>query len=220
MKNHEEAANAREDRTDGQRGERVCREECSPCGRWGERRRDAMVVGVDGGKDAHPLYPTTAQRSASARLIQSDQVWTPSPINPGMWRWWMWAINPPALTCREQHGEPWENVSAPGKCQRGPGVRRGWWRERKMGTWRDERCGEGHWEEWAGWEQIVKEHGDRGDSVTEFTVTLQWFSCHHVALNSCCSECSEKFNPCVFRRWGHLNIFFRHSFLFPRVSKG
>lgn len=36
------------------------------------------------GKDAHPLYPTAAQGSASARLIQSDQVWTPSPINPGM----------------------------------------------------------------------------------------------------------------------------------------
>lgn len=33
MNNHEEAANAREDRTDGQRGERVCREECSQCGR-------------------------------------------------------------------------------------------------------------------------------------------------------------------------------------------
>ncbi len=40
--------------------------------------------GVVGGEDAHPLHPTAAQGSASARLIQSDQVWTPSPINPGM----------------------------------------------------------------------------------------------------------------------------------------
>lgn len=92
-----------------------------------------------------------AQGSASARLIQSSQVWTPSPINPGMWRWWMWAIKLPALTCGEQHGEPWENVSAPGKCQRGPGVKRGWWRERKKGQ-RDQRCGEGDWEEWVDWE--------------------------------------------------------------------
>lgn len=37
-----------------------------------------------GAKDVHPLHPTAAQGSASARLIQSNQVWTPSPINPGM----------------------------------------------------------------------------------------------------------------------------------------
>lgn len=49
--------------------------------RW--KGRVCVEMGV-GGKDAHPLYPTTAQGSASARLIQSDQVWTPSPINPGM----------------------------------------------------------------------------------------------------------------------------------------
>ena len=39
-----------------------------------------------GGKDAHPLHPTAAQGSSAVRLIQSDQVWTPSPINPGMRR--------------------------------------------------------------------------------------------------------------------------------------
>lgn len=55
----------------------------------GEKRREQRgecgeVGGRSVGKDAHPLHPTAAQRSASVRLIQSDQVWTPSPINPGM----------------------------------------------------------------------------------------------------------------------------------------
>lgn len=186
-----------------------CREECKGVCEVGERRRACTLVRVDGGKDPHPLYPTTAQRSASGRLIQSHHVWTPSPINPGMWRWWMWAINPAALTRREQHGEPWENVSAPGKCQRGPGVRRGWWREGRMATRRDESCREGGIEknEWAAsrlWErgQIV---------VTEFTVTPQWFSCRHAALNSCCLKHSTKSATLLFffffSKWRRLNVF-------------
>lgn len=61
-----------------------CREECKGVCEVGERRRACTLVRVDGGKDPHPLYPTTAQRSASGRLIQSHHVWTPSPINPGM----------------------------------------------------------------------------------------------------------------------------------------
>lgn len=48
------------------------------------RERGEVMPGVGGDKDAHPLRPTAAQGSALARLIQSDQVWTPSPINPGM----------------------------------------------------------------------------------------------------------------------------------------
>lgn len=105
-----------EDWTDGQRGVKITRAVQSVGEESGRRREWRKKCGRWGwcGMYAHPLHPTAAQGSASARLIQSDQVWTPSPINPGMWRWWMWAIKPPALTCGEQHGEPWENVSAPG----------------------------------------------------------------------------------------------------------
>lgn len=70
-----------------------------------------------------------------------------------MWCWWMWTIKPRAPTRAEQHGEPWENASAPGKCQRGLGVKRGWWRGRKERTQWDPRCGKGDWgAKWEDWE--------------------------------------------------------------------